>query len=41
MFKAFKSIKTLIDIYINDEKTEMIMALGKKGEAFFISVNEE
>ena len=34
-------MKTLIDIFINDEKTEMVMALGKKGEAFFVSVDEE
>ena len=34
-------MKQKVDIFINDEETKLIMALGKKGEAYFVSVDEE
>jgi len=36
IFKTFKSLKSIVKIYINNEKTELAMVLGKKGEAFFL-----
>jgi len=32
----FKSNKKLVKIYINGEKTELVMKLGSAGEAFFV-----
>ena len=36
-----KTNKKLVDIYINDVKTEFVMKLGSAGEAYFIEQTEE
>ena len=36
-----KTNKKLVDIYINDVKTELVMKLGSAGEAYFVEQTEE
>lgn len=36
----FKSSRRLVQIYINGQKTELIMKLGSAGEAYFIHESE-